>query len=438
MSLSPEVFAERRRRFVTAMEPESVAIFFAAPVRVRNNDVHYRYRQDSDFFYLTGFSEEDAVLILGPDLERLYLRPRDRSREIWDGPRSGIEEAVEQFRLREARELARFEIELPELLKNRGGLYYSFGFDEKRDGRILGAARSILQRPRGGDYGPTRILSPEAVLHEMRLIKQPEEVALLQEAAAVTAAGHIALIEGARPGMYEYELEAILLYEFRRRQAEEGYPSIVASGPNACILHHIRNDRRLEEGDLVLVDAGAERNFITADVTRTWPVSGRFSAEQREVYQAVLDAQLAAIAATQPGATLDSVHDVAVKALCERLLMIGVLSGSLDEILEKKSYRSFYMHRTGHWLGSDVHDVGPYYDRGAPRRLAPGMVSTVEPGLYFSPEEPACPERFRGIGVRIEDDVLVSANGPVVLTAAIPKQIAELEGLRLTPASPAR
>ncbi|MBX7058234.1 MAG: aminopeptidase P N-terminal domain-containing protein [Leptospirales bacterium] len=432
MKPDAQCFASRRMRFVESMPEDSVAVFFSAPQQTRNSDVHYRYRQDSDFYYLSGFAEEEAALALGPGLQRFYLRPRERNREIWEGRRMGLEEAQSQLGLGETRDINEFWKEFPELLKNRSQLIYAFGLDEKRDGRVFAAARALLQRARGGDSGPGTIATPDLILHEMRLVKEAAEVQLLQEAAAITAAGHLALMQRARPGMYEYELEAILLYEFRRQQAEEGYPSIVASGPNACILHHIRNDRQLQNNELVLVDAGAERNFLTADVTRTWPSSERFTPEQRDVYELTLAAQEAAIVATQVGATIDSVHDCAVRILCRGLLDMGALQGSLDEALEKKSYRSFYMHRTGHWLGSDVHDAGLYHLRGKPRPLAAGMVCTVEPGLYFSPDEPASPPSLRGIGVRIEDDVLVGVGKPLVLTAAIPKDVAEIERIRLT------
>lgn len=420
-----------RRRFVQEQLPEDgIALFFSAEPRIRSNDVHYRFRQDSDFYYLTGFDEEASVLVLTRENQTLYLRVRDRSREIWDGPRLGVERAAETLAIDAAKPIEEFAKDLPELLKNKSALYYAFGLNTERDARVLGAARELLQRSRGTDYGPGRIVAPSLLLHEMRLIKAPYEIELLRECARITENGHRALLARTRPGMYEYELEAILLYEFRRERAEEGYPSIVASGPNACILHHIKNDRQLNEGDLVLVDAGAERDFMTADVTRTYPAGESFSAAQRDVYAAVLQAQERAIARTVAGSNIDDVHAATLRDLVQSLIDLGALKGGVDENLENKKFRNFYMHRTGHWLGTDVHDVGPYYDRGKPRPFQNGMVCTVEPGLYFSPDDPEAPEHLRGIGVRIEDDVLVNGAKPIALTASIPKQIDEIEALR--------
>lgn len=452
-SVSPDFFRARRRAFQERLPEDGVAVFFSAPERIRSNDVHYRYRQDSDFYFLTGFEEEDGVLVLTREAETLYLPERDKTREVWEGVRIGYDEAVERLGVAEAKKRPEFAADLRgDLLKNKGSLYYHFGESPERDARILGAARSMLRRARKGDYGPANVVSPGVILHEMRLRKSEAELQILRESAAITAAAHGRLLAETRPGMFEYELEALIQYEFRRCNAVEGYPSIVASGPNACILHHIRNDRRIEPGDLILVDAGAEKNFFSADVTRTFPASERFTPEQREVYQAALAAQQAAIEATVPGASMHSVHQTAARVLSQALQDMEIIDPSLsmDHILEKEIYKPFYIHKTGHWLGMDVHDVGAYYTAGAPRPFEPGMVCTVEPGLYFSPdarrnaeaaakqEEQELPEgvrweraeRFHGIGVRIEDDVVVTEGAPENLTGVIPKSAEAIESKR--------
>ncbi len=433
-SVLPAAFAERRKRFQSAMAPDGVALIFSAPVRTKSNDVHYRFRQDSDFFYLTGFGEEECVLALTAAGSRLYLRERDRSRETWDGPRLGVEDAPATLGVDEAKPIAAFESDLGELLKNKSTLYYRFGESDRpqRDAKILGRAAETMQRARSGDYGPGTVVNPALILHELRLIKDAHEVEVLRECARLTANGHQALLEKTRPGMFEYELEALLQYEFRRGGGGEAYPSIVASGANACVLHHIENDRKMQAGDLVLVDAGADKGYLNADVTRTFPVSESYTPEQRDVYQAVLHAQERAIERTVAGVSMQAVHDGTVRDLTQSLIDLGVLSGGVDERLADKSYQHFYMHKTGHYLGMDVHDVGSYHDHSAdePRKLADGMVCTVEPGLYFAPDGEHTPERFAGIGVRIEDDVLVQGNTPVVLTADIPKSVEEIEALR--------
>ena len=394
------------------MVPDGVALFFSAPVRIKSNDVHYRFRQNSDFFYLTGFDEEECVLVLTASESRLYLRVRDRARETWDGPRLGVEDAPQTLGIDEARAIATFETDLAAILKNKSTLYYSFGDDAARDTQVLGKAREIMRGSRAGEYGPGSIVNPAGVLHEMRLIKDTHDVEILRECARLTANGHNALFRTTRPGMYEYELEALLLFEFRKGNAGEAYPSIVASGPNACVLHHINNDRQMQAGDLVLVDAGADKYYMNADVTRTFPVNETFSPEQRDVYEAVLHAQERAIQRTVAGVSLAAVHDDTVRDLVQSLIDLKVFTGSVDQHIEEKTYQHFYMHKTGHYLGMDVHDVGSYYDHraGRPRFLENGMVCTVEPGLYFPVDNEHTPERFRGIGVRIEDDVMVQGD----------------------------
>ncbi|MEQ9367289.1 MAG: aminopeptidase P N-terminal domain-containing protein, partial [Leptospirales bacterium] len=416
-----------------AMAPDGVALLFSAPVRVKSNDVHYRFRQDSDFYYLTGFGEEECVLVLTADQSRLYLRERDRTRETWDGPRLGVEDAPETLGLNEARPIAAFEADLDGVLKNKSTLYYRFGDPEaRRDALVLGRAREVMQRARSGDYGPGTVVNPALILHELRLIKDAHDLEVLRECARLTANGHMALFQNTRPGMFEYELEALLQYEFRKGDGGEAYPSIVASGPNACVLHHIENNRQMQAGDLVLVDAGADKYHMNADVTRTFPVSERYTPQQRDVYEAVLNAQERAIERTVAGVSMGDVHDQTVRDLVQSLIDLKVFAGTVDQHVDEKSYQHFYMHKTGHYLGMDVHDVGSYYDHraGEPRKLEDGMVCTVEPGLYFAPDNEHTPEQFSGIGVRIEDDVMVQGATPLVLTADIPKSVADIEAAR--------
>ncbi|MCR9144315.1 MAG: aminopeptidase P N-terminal domain-containing protein [bacterium] len=429
-----DVFAGRRKRFQSTMAADGVALIFSAPVRIKSNDVHYRFRQDSDFYYLTGFGEEECVLVLTADHSRLYLRERDRSRETWDGPRLGVEDAPATLGVDEARSIGAFEKDLGELLKNKSTLYYRFGGQDAttRDARVLGKANEVMQRARSGDYGPGTVVNPALILHELRLIKDGHDLEILRECARLTANGHRALYRDTRPGMFEYELEALLQYEFRKGDGGEAYPSIVASGPNACILHHIENNRQMQAGDLVLVDAGADKYHMNADVTRTFPVSETYTPEQRDVYEAVLNAQERAIRGTVAGVSMGEIHDRTVRDLVQSLIDLKVLTGSVDQQIEEKAYQHFYMHKTGHYLGMDVHDVGSYYDHRAkePRKLEDGMVCTVEPGLYFAPDNEHTPERFAGIGVRIEDDVMVQGDTPLVLTADIPKSVADVEAAR--------
>ncbi len=425
-------FARRRQAFQTALPEDGVAVFFTAPSRVRSNDVHFRYRQDSDFFYLTGFDEEDAVLVLTKKEEVLFVPKKNRQRETWEGPRLSTCDAAEALGIKEVKPYKAFRARLAGLLKDKATLYYRFGEDPNRDAEILPRAYRVMRNSRKGSYGPDTVVNPGVILHEQRLIKDSFDLAALEECARLTENGHLEIMRAAKPGTFEYELEAMLQYAFRRDRGTEGYPSIVASGANACVLHHIQNDRAMQAGDLVLVDAGAEKDFMNADVTRTWPVSDRYTPEQRDVYQAVLDAQKNAIARTVAGSSLVEVHNATVRDLTQSLLDMNVLDRSipLDKHIEDESYSPFYMHRTGHWLGMDVHDLGPYYDKGEPRKFADGMVCTVEPGLYFLPHHPKTPEAFRGIGVRIEDDVMVRGETPVVITESIPKEIEEVEALR--------
>lgn len=429
------VFAERRRRLAATLGPDAVAVFPAAPERTRSNDVEYRYRPQSDFYYLTGFAEPGALCVLQPghpDHEYvLFVRPRDRERETWTGRRAGVEGAMIGHGADKAYPIDEVDQHLPTWVGARGQLYCALNGDEAFARRALGwFAQGRAGRQRSGS-GPAGLLDPGEPVHEMRLFKSPEELAAMRRAAAISAEAHVAAMRAARPGGWEYEIEALIEYTFRRHGAAgPAYPSIVATGDNATILHYTANDRRLGGDELLLVDAGAEYDFYCADITRTFPTGRRFGGRQRDVYALVLAAQTAAIAAVRPGAPFDEPHQRAVRVLVEGLLALGILSGAADELIEKELYKPLYMHRTSHWLGMDVHDVGLYKRADAPRTLEPGMVLTVEPGLYIADFLEDVPAEWHGIGVRIEDDVLVTADGREVLTAAVPKAIEDIEALR--------
>jgi Xaa-Pro aminopeptidase len=423
-----EQFKERRERVLRAIEPGAL-VLFSAPVALRNNDVEHEYRQDSDFYYLTGFDEPESVLVLKSTAPHfvLFVRPRNPERETWDGPRAGIDGATRDFGADAAYPVGELEERLPDLLGSLPRLFYRVGADPAADAHVHKALATMRRRARLGIEWPTSLVEPDVVLHEMRLKKDQSELDLMREAAAITAEAHLELMRATRAGMYEYELEGLLRRAFRSRGAERpAYSPIVGSGPNATILHHRRNDRRIEPGDLVLVDAGCEYGYYASDVTRTFPADKRFSPAQRDVYQVVLDSQLAAIEKCRVGGTLDEVHRAALEVIVDGLITLGLIDGPRDAAIADGRYKRFYMHRTSHWLGMDVHDVGRYFKDGAPRKLEAGMVLTVEPGIYVSVDADVDP-RFRGIGTRIEDDVLVSAEGPVVISQAVPKTVDEVE-----------
>jgi Xaa-Pro aminopeptidase len=428
----------RRRRLLEALEDGAVAVVATAASHLRNGDNEFRFRPDSDFHWLTGFSEPNALLVLckgRPEGEQvLFLQPRNREQEIWTGRRLGVERAPAALGVDSAHSIEELDLLLPKLLRGRDPLHYRTGLRPDLDARLLAMVNALRIRVREQNPAPARIVDPSLLLHEMRVRKDAHEVAAMRRAAAITAAAHVAAMRATAPGRHEYEIEALVEGEFRRQGAGgPAYPSIVASGANATILHYHENDRRMEAGDLLLLDAGSEFDCYASDVTRTWPVGGRFSPAQRSVYSLVLQAQHQAIAAVKPGAGVNDAHEVAVRTLVEGLRELGLLSGTVDEILSSRTFRRFYMHRTGHWLGMDVHDVGDYFARGSTpsehRRLEEGMVVTVEPGLYFAEDDATIPAEYRGIGVRIEDDVLVTATGNEVLTSACPKEIADLESL---------
>jgi len=422
------VYANRRRRLAETISG-GIAVVPTAPERVRNRDSHYPYRFDSHFFYLTGFTEPEAVLVLAPQKSVLFCRERNPEREIWDGFRHGPEAARERFGFDEAHPIGNLDQEMARLLENQPALYYPMGADPEWDARAIGWVNAVRARVRAGIAAPERVHDVRAVIDDMRLVKDAHELGVMRRAARIAAAAHRRAMQRARPGRYEYEIEAELLYEFRRNGAQfPAYSPIVAGGANACVLHYVSNDAPLRDGELLLIDAGCELDGYASDLTRTYPVNGRFSAAQREIYELVLAAQRAAMESVRPGKAWNEPHDAAVKVLAQGMLDLKLLSGSLDEVLQKETYKRFYMHRTGHWLGLDVHDAGDYKRQGNWRTLAPGMVLTVEPGLYLRAEDDI-PERLRNIGIRIEDDVLVADAGCEVLTAEAPKAIDDVEAL---------
>lgn len=414
----------------------AAAIFPAAPVAMRAADVEHRYRPDADLFYLTGFPEPEAVCLLLPghptDEFVLFVRPRDPERETWTGPRCGVEGAIEQYGARAAHPIETLDQKVVEYVGERDALYFALGRDGTFVERVMGWMRQWRQaRPRSGK-GPTAVLDPAPIVHEARLFKTDLELERMRQAAAISAEAHALAMRAARDGEHEYAIEALIEYTFRRLGANgPAYPSIVASGANATILHYTANTRQLNRGELLLVDAGADFDGYCADITRTYPVSDDFTPAQREIYDIVLRAQTNAIAAVRPGARIDDVHRSAVAVIVDGLLDLRILRGTREEILEKELYRPFYMHRTSHWLGLDVHDVGTYKeDDGSGRRLAPGMVLTVEPGVYIGSGCAEIEPRYAGIGVRIEDDVLVTPDGFEVLTASVPRDPADLVAVR--------
>jgi Xaa-Pro aminopeptidase len=429
------VYQRRRARLAAAMQ-EGVAIIPTAPERTRNRDAHYPYRFDSYFYYLTGFREPGAALAIvagGAPRSILFCRDKDPERETWDGFRFGPDAARAAFGFDEAHPIALLDARMAEFIADRDALYCHLGADAAWDARVTGWINEVRDRARTGVTAPRAIKDVHALLDEMRLVKGPEELAVMRRAAAISAGAHRRAMRAARPGRAEFEIEAELLHEFRRHGAQApAYTPIVASGPRACVLHYVQNDGVLAEGELLLIDAGCELDGYASDLTRTFPVSGRFSGPQREVYEMVLAAQAEAIAAVKPGAPWDAPHRAAVNVLAQGLIDLKLLTGGLAEAVETEAYKKFYMHRTGHWLGLDVHDAGDYKRQGDWRTLAPGMVLTVEPGCYIRAGA-GIPERLSGIGVRIEDDVLVTETGAEVLTRDAPKAPADIEawmGLR--------
>ncbi len=425
-----ELFAERRRRLLERID--GVAVIPAAPVALRNNDVEHDYRADSDLVYFTGFEEPDAVLVLStvhPDHQAvMFVRPRDAEREVWDGARVGVEGAVEACGVDAAYPIDELERRLPGYFAGASQLTFELGKWPLIDPLVLDAIKEARGKGRTPTLWPQTIHHPESVWHEQRLIKDAAELEVLRRAVAITAEAHAAVMAKAEPGIWEYQIEAELSAVFRRNGSPRcAYATIVGSGTNATVLHYHANKRKVLPGELVLVDAGCELDYIAADVTRTFPVGGSFSSPQRKVYEVVLDAQEAAIEETRPGSTIEQIHERCLARLVAGMVRLGLLEGEVDELIAKDAHRRYYMHRTSHWLGMDVHDVGAYFVGGEPRKLAPGMVLTIEPGIYVAADDEQAPAELRGIGVRIEDDILVTADGAEVLSAAIPKTVAEVE-----------
>jgi len=436
MGLDASVFLRRREAVAAAMRLAGggAMLLPAAEERTRNNDSEYLFRQDSDYLWLTGFDEPQgcALLVAGDGKEParllMFVRPRDRDKEIWNGYRAGVEGAKAEFGAAEAWPVEELEARLPGLLDGVGTLWFRLGHEAAWDARVARALRDLRARSRTGVQVPTAILDPGRVLHEQRVVKSPEELGLLRRAAAITAEAHLAAMRDGLPGRREHQVQAEIEYAFRRRGGSgPGYGTIVAAGANSCILHYRAGDAVLQDGQVCLVDAGGEVEGYTADVTRTFPVSGSFSKAQRALYQVVLAAEKRGIEAVRPGVTIDGLHDQVVRWLTEGLIGLGLLQGTADERIADKAYRKYYMHRTSHFLGLDVHDVGDYYPGRQSRALVPGMVITVEPGLYVAADDQAAPPELRGVGVRIEDDVLVTEGGCQNLTEAVPKEPGDVE-----------
>jgi Xaa-Pro aminopeptidase len=435
LRLPAESFSRRRQALFASLPDGAALLLPTASEKLRSGDSHYPFRPDSDFYYATGFPEPSCVALLkkGGDgqVYTLFVLPKDPEKEVWTGIRHGTDGATGPFGADLAFPISELETRLAESLADVDSLYFSFGRHPEIE-ELLGRVLAKLRTGRKATLGPQSLVDPGTLLGELRLHKSDEELALMREGARITAEAHRRAMAEVRPGMYEYEIEALLRYTFRRHGAWGcAYPSIVGGGANACILHYVSNDCQFRDGDMMLIDAGAEVDGYATDVTRTSPVSGRFSALQRDLYQVVLAAQHEGIEAVRPGATIDGIHEICVRSLCRGLLDLGLLKGGLDEVVDEASYRRYYMHRTSHWLGLDVHDVGRYHKTdGPPRPLKPGMVITIEPGIYIAPADELAPEAYRGIGIRIEDDILVTEAGHDNLTGDIPRTIADIEALR--------
>lgn len=431
------MYTEHRQRFLDELQKHGAcALIPTNPTRTRSADTEFRFRPGSDFWYLTGFAEPESWLLLLPADEGkdqpsrsiLFLRKKDKAMEIWNGLRLGIDAAPEHLSIDEAYDVEDLWNCLPDLLEGYERLVFATGLCSENDSAVLETLSGLRARVRGGVQAPVQILDPGPILHELRLIKGKGEIEVMRKAAAITDEAHRKVMSVSSPGTNECELDALLDYTFRARGGTgASYGNIVAGGTNACILHYVENNAPLQDGDICLVDAGAEFDFYASDVTRSFPVNGKFSEAQAKVYSVVLEAQLAAIAQCQPGNTFLSVHEVALGVLVRGLIDLGLCTGSPEEVIENESYRDYYMHRTGHWMGLDVHDCGSYHQGEASRPLAAGMVLTVEPGLYIAHDAEGAPEALRGIGIRIEDDILITADGHENLSAKIPKSISEVE-----------
>jgi len=434
MTISKQEFSRRRSNLMAMMEENSIAILPAADEKTRSRDTSYLYRQNSDFHYLSGFPEPEAVMVLVPGRDHgefiMFCRERDKDKEIWDGYRAGPEGACEQYGADDAFPFSDIDEILPGLLEGRERVYYAMGRDTEFDRRVMVWINQIRAKVRSGSTPPGEFLDLDHFLHDMRLYKSAAEQRLMARAGEISAEAHLCAMKACKPGVYEYQLEAEINYACAREGARnQAYNSIVGGGKNACILHYIENAEKLRDGDLVLIDAGCEFDFYAADITRTFPVNGKFSSEQKAIYELVLAAQSAAIASIKVGVNWNVPHDVSVRVITEGLLSLGLLQGNVDELIEKGDYKEFYMHRIGHWIGMDVHDVGDYKVGGEWRVLEAGMVMTVEPGIYIAPNNENVAKKWRGIGVRIEDDVVVGKEECTILSDAVPREVAEIEAL---------
>jgi Xaa-Pro aminopeptidase len=432
-AIGREEFKRRRRALLKQMGRDSIAIVPTAPVRMRNNDVEYAYRPDSDFFYLTGFAEPESVAVLVPGRPQgeymLFVRDRDPARETWDGRRAGPEGATRDYGADHGFPIGDIDEILPGLIENRTKVFYAMGTHPEFDQRVVGWVNGLRTQARNGSRPPQEIVALDHVLHDMRLFKSRAEVETMREAARIAARAHVRAMKACEPGKREYEIAAEVVHEFRVHNADLSYLPIVGGGANGCILHYRENDAALRAGDLLLIDAGCEVDCYASDITRTFPVNGRFSPEQRALYDIVLEANQAAIACVKPGNHWNAPHEAAVRVITQGLLKLGLLKGKLARLEQSGAYRKFFMHRTGHWLGMDVHDVGDYKIGNEWRVFEPGMALTIEPGIYIAPGTPGTPKKYQGIGIRIEDDVVVTRDGCEVLTSAAPKDAVEIERL---------
>ncbi|MFZ2404054.1 MAG: Xaa-Pro aminopeptidase [Methylobacter sp.] len=427
-------FKKRRKQLMQHIGIGNIALIGSASVRTRNRDVNYPFRQDSDFYYLTGFNEPDSLAVFIPGRKQgeyiLFCREFDEKKALWEGAHAGLEGATKHYKADDSFPIDDLDDILPGMLEDKGKVYYPIGRDSDLDHNLLVWINHIRSQSRTGVTAPGELVSLEHILHEMRLFKSAEELKLMRRAADVSANAHVKAMQKCKPGLYEYQLEAEIIYNFIQDGLRAvAYPSIVAGGKNACVLHYTENADKLKSGDLLLIDAGAECDHYAADITRTFPVSGRFSEPQKQLYQLVLDAQAAAIAQIKPGLPWHLAHDASVEVLTKGLVSLGLLKGKVSKLIKDEKYKQFYMHRIGHWLGMDVHDVGDYKLDKEWRLLEPGMVLTIEPGLYIPADCLTVDEQWRGIGIRIEDDVLVTAEGHEILTGGVPKTIAEIESL---------